>query len=129
VGEGQLNPSEPEYRAWCSFRNLAHTVHREARHVGSPEDVEGKLRLTESDFGLAVKRCPCRLIYVAITRTSGILVLSSLTSLPRNLAYRMGAQIRTGGNRTYAPTIASRFLSELGHSRPAAVLGRTAIAR
>jgi superfamily I DNA/RNA helicase len=63
-----------------------------------------------------------RLFYVAITRTRRILILSSVTQLRRNLAHRMGAEVR-GGNRTQARTIASRFLSDLGPSRPAAVVG------
>lgn len=63
-----------------------------------------------------------RLFYVAITRTTTILVLSSITELPRDLAWRMGAIVK-GGNMTHARTIASRFLHELGPSRPSAVLG------
>ncbi|MGH9891435.1 MAG: 3'-5' exonuclease, partial [bacterium] len=65
-----------------------------------------------------------RLFYVAITRTRRILILSSVTRLPRNLAYRMGARIGRG-NRTHAATIASRFIGELGPSCPPAVLGDT----
>lgn len=76
---------------------------------------------TEQDASLEEQR---RLFYVAITRTRRILILSSVTSLPRNLAYRMGAQFR-GGNRTHAWTIASRFLEELGPSRPQPRLGNT----
>ncbi|HXG58056.1 MAG TPA: ATP-dependent helicase [Thermoanaerobaculia bacterium] len=65
-----------------------------------------------------------RLFYVAITRTRRVLILSSVTQLRRNLAYRMGAQVR-GWGPLNAATIASRFLAELGPSRPAAVLGTT----
>lgn len=67
-----------------------------------------------------------RLFYVAITRTRRVLILSSVTQLRRNLAYRMGAQVR-GWNPIHAATIASRFLAELGPSRPAAVLGPTVL--
>jgi superfamily I DNA/RNA helicase len=63
-----------------------------------------------------------RLFYVAITRTRRILILSSVTQLQRHLAYRMGAQVQ-GRSRGNAATIASRFLAELGPSRPAAVRG------
>jgi superfamily I DNA/RNA helicase len=63
-----------------------------------------------------------RLFYVAITRTRRVLILSSVTQLRRNLAYRMGAQVR-GWSPVDAATIASRFLAELGSSRPTAVLG------
>jgi DNA helicase-2/ATP-dependent DNA helicase PcrA len=67
-----------------------------------------------------------RLFYVAITRTRQVLILSSVTQLRRNLAYRMGAQVR-GWSTVNATTIASRFLAELGPSRPAAVLGTTVL--
>ncbi|TXF10369.1 ATP-dependent helicase [Pelomicrobium methylotrophicum] len=63
-----------------------------------------------------------RLFYVAITRTRRVLILSSVTTLPRDLAHRMGARVREG-SRTHANTIASRFLHELGPSRLAAVRG------
>jgi DNA helicase-2/ATP-dependent DNA helicase PcrA len=63
-----------------------------------------------------------RLFYVAITRTRRTLILSSVTQLPRDLAHRMGARVGSG-SRKHANTIASRFLNELGPSRPTAVLG------
>jgi len=63
-----------------------------------------------------------RLFYVAITRTTQTLILSSVTQLPKDLTYRMGARVRAG-SRSHANSIASRFLSELGPSRPAAVPG------
>lgn len=67
-----------------------------------------------------------RLFYVAITRARQILLLSSVLELPRDLAHRIGAQVR-GGNQSHARTISSRFLTELGPSRPEAVTGRTVI--
>jgi superfamily I DNA/RNA helicase len=67
-----------------------------------------------------------RLFYVAITRTTKTLVLSSITSLPCADAFKMGAKVlmRRRG-LTPVPTIASRFLSELGTSRPATGAGET----
>jgi superfamily I DNA/RNA helicase len=65
-----------------------------------------------------------RLFYVAISRAGRTLVLSSVTRLPRDLAWRIGAQVR-GGNPTHANTIASRFLAELGLTRPAATVDLT----
>jgi len=67
-----------------------------------------------------------RLFYVAITRTRRILVLSSITELPWDLAKRMRVQVRRTYRRagkTFVQTIASRFLSELGPSRPEAMVG------
>ena len=63
-----------------------------------------------------------RLFYVAVTRTRRILILSSVTQLPRKDAHRMQVPIR-GGNWTMSDTIASRFLGELGPSQPRAILG------
>jgi DNA helicase-2/ATP-dependent DNA helicase PcrA len=64
-----------------------------------------------------------RLFYVAITRTRNTLVLSSITRLPRATAHRMGALVVRGRGGS-APTIASRFLNELGPKRPAAIQGQ-----
>jgi DNA helicase-2/ATP-dependent DNA helicase PcrA len=61
-----------------------------------------------------------RLFYVAITRATHTLVLSSVTQLPLADAHRMGAIVRFNG-----ATITSRFVSELGPDRPAAVRGTT----
>ena len=63
-----------------------------------------------------------RLFYVAVTRTRRILILSSVTQLPRKVAHLMRAPIR-GKNRAMSGTTASRFLDELGSSRPPAILG------
>lgn len=63
-----------------------------------------------------------RLFYVAITRPKRTLVLSSVLSLPRDLAYRMGVLVE-GGNRQVANTITSRFVAELGQQCPGPILG------
>lgn len=63
-----------------------------------------------------------RLFYVAITRTRCTLVLSSVTSLPRQLAYKMRAKV-LGGSRNIVRAIASEFLAELGPRRPIPILG------
>jgi superfamily I DNA/RNA helicase len=65
-----------------------------------------------------------RLFYVAITRTRRTLVLSSVTRLPRRDAYRMRARVARGG-----ATVASRFLNELGPSRPTAESGQAWLRR
>jgi superfamily I DNA/RNA helicase len=63
-----------------------------------------------------------RLFYVAMTRPRRTLVLSSVTRLSIALAYKVRARIgaKTGGS---VSTIPSRFLDELGPSRPAAIAG------
>lgn len=58
-----------------------------------------------------------RLFYVAITRPTDTLVLSSFAEIDRKLAYRIGATTRYGvGAR--ARTRSSRFLDELGPTTP-----------
>lgn len=73
----------------------------------------------EQDAKLEEQR---RLFYVAVTRTTQVLILSSVTRLPRNLAYSMRLEVR-GGNPYYTLASASRFLRELGPKRPPSVLG------
>lgn len=63
-----------------------------------------------------------RLFYVAITRCTDILVLSSFTGIERGLALNIGAQIRNRrGPVGY--TITSRFINELGPTAPRALAG------
>lgn len=63
-----------------------------------------------------------RLFYVAITRCTDVLVISSSLQLERRLARRLGARIRRGGG-DLATTVASQFLDELGPTGPRPVLG------
>lgn len=63
-----------------------------------------------------------RLFYVAITRPKKTLVLSSVLSLPRDIAYKIGADIK-GGDRYNAVTIASSFIAELGSQCPRPFIG------
>lgn len=59
-----------------------------------------------------------RLFYVAITRPTDRLVISSALHIDPAVAYRIGARVRANG-RVYA----SQFLHELGPSAPAAIAG------
>jgi DNA helicase-2/ATP-dependent DNA helicase PcrA len=62
-----------------------------------------------------------RLFYVAITRCTDILVLSSALRLQRDFAFAIGARVQGWWNP--AKTIASQFIAELGPDAPAARLG------
>ncbi|MDE3068460.1 MAG: ATP-dependent helicase [Verrucomicrobiota bacterium] len=57
-----------------------------------------------------------RLFYVAITRCTEILVLSSALRLQRDFAFQIGAQIQGWGNPVRAVT--SQFIAELGPTAP-----------
>jgi len=63
-----------------------------------------------------------RLFYVAITRTKGVLILSSVSSLPTKVVHRIRAQV--GQTREgKASMITSRFIAELGPECPAGITG------
>lgn len=62
-----------------------------------------------------------RLFYVAITRCTEILVLSSAIRLQRNFAFKIGAETRGYGDPVRAVT--SQFIEELGPRAPASRLG------
>lgn len=61
-----------------------------------------------------------RLFYVAITRCTEVLVISSALTITLREAKAMGAKIARGGR-----TVASRFLAELGPAAPRSVVGAT----
>jgi superfamily I DNA/RNA helicase len=88
--------------------------------------IEGVIPRVDADLPLNVQELALqeqrRLFYVAITRTTGTLVLSSIASVPINQAYRMGIQI---GRRTYdrAYTVTSRFIDEVSAFRGHVVTG------
>lgn len=63
-----------------------------------------------------------RLFYVAITRCTHVLVLSSARRMEQQLAWRIGAQVRRGIPGV-GITIASQFLDELGPTKPDARRG------
>jgi superfamily I DNA/RNA helicase len=65
-----------------------------------------------------------RLFYVALTRAKEILVLSSVASVPRQMAHKIGAIVR-GGNAQNGNTIACQFVQELGPQALPAQLGTT----
>jgi len=66
----------------------------------------------------AVLREQRRLFYVAITRCTEVLVLSSAARIQRQLAWKIGAKLQPGRSAT-GNTIASQFLDELGPTAPA----------
>lgn len=75
--------------------------------------------LAEQDAVLREQR---RLFYVAITRCTEVLVLSSVARMERKLAWKIGARLQPGRAAT-GNMIASRFLGELGPTAPPARTG------
>ncbi|MCX6170008.1 MAG: ATP-dependent helicase [Ignavibacteriales bacterium] len=84
--------------------------------------VDATLERAEREVNLQEQR---RLFYVAITRPSEILLISSFNEMNIALAYKIGA---LGGRRisiNQQRNIASQFISELGPSTPISKLGTT----
>lgn len=77
------------------------------------------LSLREQDELIREQR---RLFYVAVTRCTDVLVLSSFSRIDRGLAMSTGAVTRSGPGRMVR-TIASRFIDELGGTTPAPLRG------
>lgn len=63
-----------------------------------------------------------RLFYVALTRATKFLIVSSFAKLDRKTAKNMSLPTH-GGNKTYGNTIASDFLTEMGSNTPITVRG------
>jgi superfamily I DNA/RNA helicase len=80
---------------------------------------ERDVPLAEQDRQIDEQR---RLFYVAITRSTATLVLSSVMNIPRDMAYRMGVLVR-GGCGDMARTVACPFIGELGSNRARPILG------
>ena len=80
--------------------------------------IDDKLSQGEQDAMLREQR---RLFYVALTRTRQTLILSSVTRMTRRDAHSLGIEILEDG--WFASTITSRFLDELGPSRPRPIMG------
>lgn len=81
--------------------------------------IDDTLSPKEADDNISEQR---RLFYVAITRCTDILVLSSVVSVERKLAMNIGARIASFRGH-WAGTICSRFIGELGPSAPASRAG------
>jgi superfamily I DNA/RNA helicase len=82
--------------------------------------IEGMIPRIDFDDPVAEQRRSLeeqrRLFYVALTRTTETLALSSVLYIPPQQAYAMGI-VGAGGVQT------SRFINELGPTRPAAIAG------
>ena len=67
-----------------------------------------------------------RLFYVAITRCTDVLVVSSFATIDYNIAKQIGVSVQTRtGKGSVGKTIASQFIDELGASAPKSQKGST----
>jgi superfamily I DNA/RNA helicase len=64
-----------------------------------------------------------RLFYVALTRCTEHLVLSSVSQIDKKLAFKIGARVGGWGYSQTVPTISSQFFSELGPTAPSPIAG------
>jgi superfamily I DNA/RNA helicase len=93
---------------------------------GSIPRIKEKLSLTERQAALEEQR---RLFFVALTRTTNVLVFSSYSALDFHTAKRLGAKIgsrllsRPGKQENLCRVFATQFLSELGAGLPRAIRG------
>ncbi len=81
--------------------------------------VDGNLPPVERREALQEQR---RLFYVAMTRCTDILVLSSISKIERALAHKLGTILPRGGGQ-YARTPTTQFIGELGSTTPATITG------
>ena len=100
-----------------------------SRAVIAAACIQGVLPGTDSDLSLEEQdkllREQRRLFYVAVTRCTDTLVLSSFNNIDLGMAKSIGAitRSRRGGRGGRARTIASQFIVELGRTAPLSQLG------
>jgi len=118
-------PEMPEEGACARIMSLHKSKGLTARVVIVAGCIEGLMPIHDSELSpieqqrlLTEQR---RLFYVATTRCREILVLSSVLSLERSIAYRIGAIVR--GRGSIGSTITSRFINDLGPAAPRPKLG------
>lgn len=122
-------PASPDYVRIMSLHKSKGLTSPSVFVVGLVHGIVPTLmsRLSEDETEVAVAE-QRRLMYVALTRSAGQLVLSFAQSMELALANSMGVQVvkakirRTDG-KFWAPTIASPYLAELGPDAPKTVSG------
>lgn len=80
--------------------------------------LDDELPANERDYKLQEQR---RLFYVALTRGKDLLVVSSFGRVPVQIAHKINAEFTHRGS--YAETMASQFLGELGPNAPRVISG------
>ncbi len=118
-------PEMPDAGAFVRIMSLHKSKGLTSRAVIVCGCIEGLVPFRDDDEPPAVQanllREQRRLLYVAITRCTQFLAVSSFLRIETKTAYKIGA--RTAGRGKIVNTIASQFLGEFGPSAPAAVHG------
>lgn len=132
VGITQVDvPPSPEYVRIMSLHKSKGLTSPVVYVVGMVDGIVPTLptpdRATDVQMEAAVEE-QRRLLYVAVTRAASQLVLSYSSKMELGLAMSLRVQvvrdrIRRVGNVKVAPTIASRYLSELGAEAPRPIPG------
>ncbi|MFN8764657.1 MAG: ATP-dependent helicase [Pirellulaceae bacterium] len=116
-------PEMPEAGAFARIMSLHKSKGLTAKAVIVCGCIEGLVPFRNDDVPAAEQqknlREQRRLFYVAITRCTEFLAVSSFSTIESAVAFKIGA--KTAGRGTTVNTIASRFLGELGPQSPAAV--------
>ena len=132
VGITQVDvPPSPEYARIMSLHKSKGLTSPVVYVAGVVDGIVPTLptagRATDAQIEAAVEE-QRRLLYVAVTRASSQLVLSYSSKMELGLAMSLRVQvemskIRKSGDVKVAPTIASRYLRELGDDAPRATTG------
>lgn len=119
-------PAMPEAGAFVRIMSLHKSKGLTSKAVIVCGCVEGLVPFRDDDLPATQRRASLReqrrLFYVAITRCTHLLVISSFSRIESSLAYKIGA--KTAGRGRIVNTVASQFLRELGIEAPAAITGR-----
>lgn len=131
--ENIIHPELPTDVDYIRIMSLQKSKGLNADHVIVTGCIEGIIpRMPDNDWPFEQQQRyreeQRRLFYVAITRPKKSLVISSVASLPRDLAHRLMARI-VGGDNQFADTIASSFIADLGPDCPRPIMGEELLAQ
>lgn len=118
-------PEMPEAGAFARIMSLHKSKGLTAKAVIVCGCIEGLVPFRDDDAAPAEQERALkeqrRLFYVAITRCTEFLAISSFARIESKVAYKIGA--KTAGRGAVVNTVASRFLGELGPTAPTAISG------
>lgn len=118
-------PEMPEAGEFVRIMSLHKSKGLTAKAVIVCGCIEGLIPFRNDDASTAeqkrILKEQRRLFYVAITRCTHFLTISSFLKIESKIAYKIGA--KTAGRGRSVKTVASQFLRELGPNAPPAIVG------